>query len=244
MKEPFYLILNGGEAVGKGTQKAKLLEGHEEWVQVREPGGTKEAEVIRAVILEKDMNIDDRIAVIRDLAENKNITALCKHYLLHAKEEMKTNGLSGEAEAYLYAASRQESNQKIVVPAKREGKTIVGDRSVACSMAYQGKARGQGMDFVWNLNRPTLDDAYPDLEIFLDLPLEESTRRLEGRTEKQDRMDLETSEFHRNVREGYKDYYENFCPYPYEIIDASGTIEEVHEKIKKVIDSYQTAKAH
>src|SRR5690606_26329601 len=134
------------EAVGKGTQKNLLLAGHEEWVQVREPGGTTEAEVSRSVILESDMGITERMAMIDRLREEAEITELCQRYLSKALEEMAKNGLNGKAEAYLYAASRQESNQKIVVPAKREGKTIVGDRSVACSMAYQGKARGLGMD--------------------------------------------------------------------------------------------------
>lgn len=239
MSQSFFVILNGGEAVGKGTQKAKLLDLHPNAVQVREPGGTPEAEKIRFVILDKDASITERLTILANLITSGDISPLCKDYLEKAKDQIIEHGLDGVAEMYLYAASRAESNQKVVRKAKEEGKIILGDRSVACSMAYQGFARGIGMKPVWEVNKPTLEGAYPDLEIFLNLPLEESQKRLSLRTEKQDRLDLENNVFHECVRAGYLEYYKHHCPYPFEIIDASGTIEEVHEKIKKVIETYQ-----
>lgn len=239
MNQPLFVILNGGEAVGKGTQKQKLLELYPDAVQVREPGGTPEAEIIRNVLLEKDATLEQRIEQIDNVLAVKTIELITADYLQKAKKEMNKNGLNGVAEGYLYAASRAESNQKVVRPALQNNQVILGDRSVACSMAYQGYARGVGMDFVWELNQPTLEGAMPHLEIFLNLPLDETQKRLAGRVEKQDRLDLESEEFHQKVRQGYLDYYEHYCSYPYVILDASGTIEEVHEKIKETIATFQ-----
>lgn len=239
MKNPFYLVLNGGEAVGKGTQKEILLTLYENTVQVREPGGTPEAEKIRTVLLDKDISIQERVQVINELLRQDEIAVLTQKYLKIAQKELMQNEMNGKVEAYLYAASRSESNANVVVPAKLKKKMIIGDRSVACSMAYQGKARGLGMDFIWGINEPAIKGAMPDLEIFLNLPLEKAQERLKGRTEKQDRLDLESLDFHERVREGYMEFYENYCPYPFVIIDASGTIEEVHEKIRETVERYQ-----
>ena len=240
MNQPLFVILNGGEAVGKGTQKQKLVDLYPDAIQVREPGGTPEAEIIRLALLEKDDTLDERIEKINQVLAVEHLEPITRDYLLKAKAEMQKNGLNGNAEAYLYAASRAESNQKVVKTALENHQIVLGDRSVACSMAYQGYARGVGMDFVWELNQPTLENAMPQLEIFLNLPLEETQKRLAGRVEKQDRLDLESKDFHQKVRQGYLDYYENYCPYPYVILDASGTVEEVHEKIKETIENFQT----
>lgn len=243
MKQPLFVILNGGEAVGKGTQKQKSVELYPDAVQVREPGGTPEAEIIREILLEKDTTLEARLTQIDEVLAVECLEPLTRDYLEKAKEEMNQHGLNGIAEAYLYAASRNESNQKVVRTALGNNQIILGDRSVACSMAYQGYARGVGMEFVWALNQPTLENAMPHLEIFLNLPLEETQKRLAGRVEKQDRLDLESEDFHQKVRQGYLAYYENYCPYPYVILDASGTIDEVHAKIKATIANFQKTNA-
>lgn len=237
--ELMYFLLNGGEAVGKGTQKEMLVSLYPDAVQIREPGGTVEAEIIRAVLLEKDSTLAERMNHLRLLLQEGKTIPLCTDYMQKALRIMERDGLNGMAEAYLYAASRAESNAKVVKPALANNRIILGDRSVACSMAYQGFARELGMDFVWELNQPAIEGTHPHLEIFLHLPLEVSQERLKGRVEKQDRMDLEKESFHQRVREGYLQYYQHYCPYPYEIIDASGTVDEVHEKIRQVIQRYQ-----
>lgn len=238
MKKPFFLIINGGDGAGKGTQKQFLLEEFKDTVQIREPGGTEEAEQIRLVILDADLHLHQRVEIVKELLKNEKVINLCKKYLEKALGEMSLNGLTGKAEAYLFAASRSQSNELVVKPALKENKIILGDRGIACSMAYQGSARGLGMDFVWDINKEAVKDAYPHLEIFLDLPLEISMERLKGRTEKQDRLDKETKDFHTKVREGYLTYYKEYCPYPSIIVDATGTIEEVRGKIKNIIKDY------
>lgn len=241
MKKNPFIILNGGESVGKGTQSKKLLELFPEAAKVREPGGTPEAEKIRFVILDADASNIQRIEVLKETIASGKLNNLSIEYLKKSIQEIEENGLNGVAETFLYAASRSESNEKIVIPSREKNNIILGDRSVACSMAYQGYARGLGMDFVWEINKPAIENAHPDLEIFLNLPLEIAQERLSQRTEKQDRLDNESIVFHEKVRKGYIEYYEHYCNYPFEVIDATGSIDEVHEKIKNVLKKYEYA---
>ena len=230
----FYVVINGGEGAGKGVQK-ELLENYVgESVSVREPGGTKEAEIIREVLLNANYDDTKRIEELEKV-KNMDIEPLTKEYVEKAMEIIKKETINGEAEMYLYAASRNESNKKVVIKAKKEKKIIIGDRSVACSMAYQGYARGLGMEKVWEVNKPTIENAMPDLEIYLEISVEEAEKRLLNRKDKYDRLDQESSNFHEKVRKGYKKYYEKHCPYKVIYLNADDAIENVHKKIIETI---------
>lgn len=229
-----YVVINGGEGAGKGVQKELLAKIVQDYVPVREPGGTPEAEIIREVLLNADYDDKKRIEELNRVLE-MNIEVLTKDYILKAIDIINEQGINGDAEAYLYAASRNESNTKIVKPAKEAGKVIIGDRSVACSMAYQGYARGIGMEKVWALNEKTIENAMPDLEIYLEISVEEANKRLANRPEKIDRLDKESEAFHEKVRQGYKEYYEKYCPYKVVFLNADDTKEQVHQKIVDTI---------
>ena len=84
MNEPFFFILNGGEAVGKGTQKQKQAAMYPDAVSVREPGGTPEAEIIREVLLEKDPTLDERIAQMESVLAVQTIEPITRNYLENA----------------------------------------------------------------------------------------------------------------------------------------------------------------
>lgn len=230
-----YYIINGGDGAGKNTQADLLLKKYPLAKTVREPGGTPEAEIIREVILSNQMTIEKRIKTVEELIENKNVIELCQFQLNATLKELKQNGLTGLAEAHLFAASRAQTNQTFVVPQLKDNQFLLGNRSVACSMSYQGYARGLGMDKVWEMNLPTLENAMPTLEIFIDLETDIAMERLTGRTEKSDRLDNEGREFHALTRKGYLEYYKNYCPYPYIIIDGNKSVEELHEDIIAIV---------
>lgn len=230
-----YVNLIGTDGSGKNAQLEKIMELYPSSLITREPGGTPEAETIRSVILEKDYSDKERLEKLTSLLVSNEINLDTHNALSKAYEIIQKDGINGEAEVYLYAASRSESLEKSVRPAIQAGKHILGNRSVACSIAYQGNARNLGMEEVWSVNSPIVKNTYPDLEIFLDLPIPVAMQRLSGRTEKQDRLDAENIEFFEKVRAGYLYFYKNICPYRYAIIDASGSIEEIYEQIRKVI---------
>lgn len=117
----------------------------------------------------------------------------------------ENEGMEPLTEALLYAASRAEHVRKIIAPALENGMTVVCDRFLDSSIAYQAYGRGLG-DVVEIINAPAVNGYYPDLTIFLDLDPETAMARIAGRGH--DRLEIETMDFHKKVHEGYLDLIE------------------------------------
>jgi len=111
--------------------------------------------------------------------------------------------LTPEAEALLFAAARAQLLREVVRPALEQGRTVLSDRSVYASLAYQGFGRGLGLEAVWSVNHLATGGLLPDLVILLDLPVEEGLRRDTRKASAGDRIGREDVAFHRRVREGY-----------------------------------------
>lgn len=113
-------------------------------------------------------------------------------------------GMDARTEALLYAAARRQHLADKVVPALAEGKIVLCDRFVDSSLAYQGYARGLGVEEVWAINRFAIQDAMPDLTLYMDIRPEVGLARIRQAGERElNRLDLESVSFHRKVREGY-----------------------------------------
>lgn len=241
--ENVYFNLTGADGVGKDSIFSIILNQIKNYQYFREPGGTVEAEAIRKIIL--CISDIDRERYFK-AALSLDILPLTREYIEKAYSIFKDmsdinladNKTVGTMETYLYAASRNETSNRFVTPKLEEGFTVIGSRSVACSMAYQGNARNLGYKFVWDANKAALTQL-PHFEIYLDISTEIAMKRISHRTEKQDRLDNESAEFHRKTREGYLTYYEKYCPYPVYLVDASGTIEENVEKVLNILKKYQ-----
>ncbi|TYP57392.1 dTMP kinase [Thermosediminibacter litoriperuensis] len=132
------------------------------------------------------------------------------------------------AEALIYAACRAQLLERMVIPALKEGFTVVCDRFVDSSLAYQGWARGIGINRILQLNKWVIGSCWPDLTILLDVDPTVSLGRLTGG--RKDRLESEALEFHQKVREGYMKVREMF-PDRIRIIDASQPADEVFRQI-------------
>ena len=124
-------------------------------------------------------------------------------------------------EALLYAASRRQHLVEKVWPAIKEGKIVICDRYLDSSLAYQGGARGLGIDEVLNINLFATENTWPDLTLLFDLDPTIGLNRIAQNSEREvNRLDLEKIDFHNKVRESFlllaKRYPERFV-----IIDAS-----------------------
>lgn len=141
----------------------------------------------------------------------------------------KNVAMTDECEALLYAAARVQLLKEVVRKKLDEGYLVVCDRFVDSSLAYQGKARGLGYDFVEKINDYAIKNFTPDCTIFLDLSPEAAFKR-KGGADATDRVELSGAEFHRHVYEGYTELAKKF-PERIVDIDCSGTKEETHGKI-------------
>lgn len=143
--------------------------------------------------------------------------------------------MDARTEALLYAAARRQHLMEKIKPALDEGKVILCDRFIDSSLAYQGYARGLGVDEVFTINRFAIEDMMPVLTFYFDLEPAQGLERINRHIGREvNRLDLEQIEFHEKVREGYLLLCEK---YPERImkIDASRPVDEVYEEAERRI---------
>lgn len=143
------------------------------------------------------------------------------------------NNMSDIAESLLYAASRSQHVYEKIRPALEDGKIVLSDRFVMSSLAYQGGARGLGMETVMAVNKFAMDGVYPDRIIFFDIEPEITLKRKTiGRD--LDRLELEGLQFHNLVYNGYVEAI-NMFPENVIKINANQTEDEVFDVCMKII---------
>jgi dTMP kinase len=108
-----------------------------------------------------------------------------------------------ETELLLYEAARAQHVRGVILPALEAGKSVLCDRFCDATTAYQGHARGLGVERVESLNRFAAGGLSPDLTLLFDLPPGTGFARVAGRGGEADRMERESQDFHARVREGY-----------------------------------------
>ncbi len=138
------------------------------------------------------------------------------------------HNLSARAEALLAAADRAQHMAEVVRPALTAGRSVVSDRSVYSSIAYQGYGRQLDIERIRDLNEWGTGGLWPDLVVFLDTPDEMIAERMSRRN--LDRFEAAGREFHQRVIEGFRllaeEHRDNWIR-----MEAVGTIEQVAEKI-------------
>lgn len=132
-------------------------------------------------------------------------------------------------EALLYASARAQLVAEVIKPAIAAGKAVISDRFVDSSAVYQGMARGLGVENVYKINEFAIQDMMPKLTIHLDLPASVGIMRKKNQAEL-DRMELEKTEFHERVAEGYRQLAK-MSPERIYTIDATLPVEEIHKLI-------------
>ena len=158
-----------------------------------------------------------------------------------------------QTEIMLFMASRAQLVTEIIKPALETGKTILCDRYISSTCAYQGSS-GYPVEKIIELGKVAVGDVWPDLTVIIDIPVKEGLERT-GRKPYQktkvnhkdanqsylfqnvvvDRFDSRPLEYHRKVRKGFLKLAQHY-PVTVKIVDGSqGDIEAVHEKVKKEV---------
>ena len=200
-----FITFEGGEGAGKSAQIIRFAEYLQscgkEVITTREPGGTDIGKEIRRLLVEGDKDKFDEIT-----------------------------------EILLFYADRRIDLTKVIKPALSEGKFVLSDRFNDSTIAYQyyGSNKFADRKIMDNLYQIVAGDFKPDITFLLDIDvqtgLERSFKKAQTMTNKELRFENVDIEFHERLRQGYLELAKQE-PDRFIIIDASGSIEEVSQKI-------------
>lgn len=148
-----------------------------------------------------------------------------------------TEQVAPMAELLSFAADRAQHVEFLIKPAIANGRVVISDRYADATFAYQGAGRGFPEDKVQQVIDLATGGLKPDLTLFFDIDVSEAINRMAARDEshaKRNRMDDETAEFYTRVRNSYLGIAERE-PERFKVVDASGSIEKIHEKVKLIV---------
>jgi dTMP kinase len=209
MKHGKFIVIDGPDGCGKSSQ-VKLLgqylrEKGRRVLVVRDPGSTVISEGIREILLNP---------------RYKKMTPL--------------------TELFLYFASRAQLVDEVIRPALKENRVVISDRFLSSTIVYQGYAGNVGVHNVKEIWQMTTGGFEPDMTIILDIPPEKGLSRIKKdrsftkALNTLDRMERKALLFHKKVREGFIKLAESDKK-KYQVIDGTGSIQDVHDKIQRIV---------
>lgn len=140
------------------------------------------------------------------------------------------------AELMLFLAARADLTERVIRPALEAGRVVVADRFSDSSVAYQGAARGLGVGEVIGLCETATDGLWPDLTLLLRIDPETGLGRADG----EDRFEQEGLALQQEVATAY-DEIAVIASDRVVAIDATGSVEEVHQRVLEAVDERRRA---
>lgn len=201
-----FITFEGGEGSGKSTQirrlAARLQDVGRELLITREPGGTPEAEAVRALLVSGD--------VARWTAKS---------------------------EALLNYAAREQHLEQVIRPALVDGRTVLCDRFMDSTRAYQGYAGGCDFGFIDALEKAIVGATRPNLTVVLDLDPAIGLARAKARGDAvaEDRYERKGLAFHQKLREGFLDILRRE-PKRCRLVDASQEVDTVADDVWSIVE--------
>lgn len=127
------------------------------------------------------------------------------------------------AEAALYTAARAQHVEEVIRPALARGDTVISDRYLDSSVAYQGAGRGLGIEAVLDLNLSAVGGLVPDWTILVDIDAEGASERMRGN---RDRIERDGLALQRRAADAYRMLAKRY-PDRYLVVDGSATVDEI-----------------
>ena len=143
-------------------------------------------------------------------------------------------------EALLMAAARAQHVEEVIRPALRAGRTVVTDRYIGSSLAYQGHGHGLDVDAVAALSGFAIDGVVADLVVLLAVPAAVASARLTGRP---DRLEALGTDFHLRVRQGF-DSLAAADPEHWVVVDGTGEPDDVHARVWAAVSDRLSSLPH
>lgn len=146
--------------------------------------------------------------------------------------------LSPRSELLLFCAARAELVERVIKPALQAGRDVVCDRFVDSTIAYQGGARGIDEDLIATLNAVAVDGCMPDRTVLLRVDVGRAVGRTEDRggegARASDRFEREGPVFQERIAAAF-DAIAAAEPQRIAVVDAAGTVEEVHSRVLEAV---------
>jgi len=200
-----FISFEGGEGSGKSTQIKKLAE-------------RLEAAKVRTLITREPGGSPG--------------AEIMRHLVLSGMGKL----LGPDAETLLFAAARDDHVRTVIHPALGQGTWVLCDRFSDSTKVYQGRLGHVAPELLNALQRVTIGDLKPDLTIILDVPVEVGLKRAAARRggAAPDRFESEDLQFHRELREGYREIAAAE-PERCVLIDATGEANAVASNIWTIV---------
>jgi dTMP kinase len=139
--------------------------------------------------------------------------------------------ITPRAEALLMAADRAQHVVEVIRPALAAGRSVITDRYIPSSVAYQGYGRQLDPVEIANLSAWATEDLWPDLVVLLEVPLTVSLERTGGA---RDRLEAAGRDFHRRVHDGFLQQAIT-DPERFAVVDGTQTPEAVASAIWEIV---------
>ncbi len=151
-------------------------------------------------------------------------------------------------EMLLYMAARAQMMKQIILPALDSGKTVISDRFVSSTLAYQLGGDGLAADEIRAVADIAISKRWPDVTLILDMPVEKSQSRVTAKfthktttlfgvetQEVKDRIEKRAREYHERVRQSFSQQAKQ-SPERYRVINADRAPSVVHEDVLKLVN--------
>ncbi|WP_414839491.1 dTMP kinase [Carnobacterium sp. TMP28] len=172
------------------------------FITIEGPDGSGKTSVIKHLLPKLEKELAQKIVATREPGGSE-IAEKIRELILnpeHVEMDVRT-------EALLYAAARRQHLVEKIIPALNKGEIVICDRFVDSSLAYQGVARGIGLEPIAAINQFATGGLSPHLTLYLDLEAHVGLERINKNKDSRqfDRLDQENLAFHQTVRSAYLD---------------------------------------
>ena len=150
--------------------------------------------------------------------------------------DIKNSNMNERSEIFLYSAARAQLVYEKIIPLLREGYYVLADRYVDSTTAYQGYGRGIDPEVVRLINRVATFDLMPSITFLMDVSPRLAAQRRMKSGDIADRLEAAGEDFFERVHRGYRQIAAGEKG-RFVIIEASGSIPETQQKIRKLIVS-------
>jgi dTMP kinase len=148
--------------------------------------------------------------------------------------DVQNKSMTAAAEVLLYSASRAQLVEEIIRPALSSNHIVLSDRYSDSTLAYQGYGRGLDLNDLTRLTRFATGGLKPDLTFLFDVDIEDGLSRRSSGGVEMNRMDLQTVDFYRRVRDGYRELA-GANPQRWITIDANRPVDAIQNDLRRQV---------